>query len=356
MKKLINAVDKVVVDQLAGIAAAHPDLKVNIAPHYIVRADAPIAGQVAIVSGGGSGHEPMHGGYVGLGMLTGACPGEMFTSPTPDQMLACGQVVDSGAGVLFLVKNYTGDVLSFETAAELLHAEGIAVQTILIDDDVAVKDSLYTAGRRGVGTTVIVEKIVGAAAEAGYDLDQCADLARKTSQAGRSMGMALTSCVVPAKGAPIFDLADDEIEIGIGIHGEPGQKRMKLTSADAITALLANEILDDGPYTRLVREWDRTHGDWVEKSLTDEPFQRGDEVIALVNSMGGTPLSELYIVYRELDRICQERGITIVRHLIGPYITSLEMQGCSITLVKADHEMLKFWDAPVKTPALRWGI
>ena len=356
MKKLINAVDKVVEDQLAGIAAAHPDLKVNIAPHYIVRADTPVAGQVAIVSGGGSGHEPMHGGYVGRGMLTGACPGEMFTSPTPDQMLACGQAVDSGAGVLFLVKNYTGDVLSFETAAELLHAEGVAVQNILIDDDVAVKDSLYTAGRRGVGTTVIVEKIVGAAAEAGYDLDQCADLARKTSQAGRSMGMALTSCVVPAKGAPIFDLGDDEIEIGIGIHGEPGQKRMKMTSADAITAILANEILDDGPYTRIVREWDRTTGDWVEKSLTDDPFQRGDEVIALVNSMGGTPLSELYIVYRELDRVCKERGITIVRHLIGPYITSLEMQGFSITLVKADREMLNFWDAPVKTPALRWGI
>lgn len=356
MKKLINAVDKVVVDQLAGIAVAHPDLKVNIAPHYIVRADAPVAGQVAVVSGGGSGHEPMHGGYVGLGMLTAACPGEMFTSPTPDQMYECGKVVDSGAGLLFLVKNYTGDVLSFETAAELLHAEGVAVQTILIDDDVAVKDSLYTAGRRGVGTTVIVEKIVGAAAEAGYDLDQCADLARKTSQAGRSMGMALTSCVVPAKGAPIFDLSADEIEIGIGIHGEPGQKRIKMTSADAITAMLVNEILDDGPYTRTVREWDRRNGDWVEKSLTDEPFQRGDDVIAFVNSMGGTPLSELYIVYRELDRICKDRGIQIVRNLIGPYITSLEMQGCSITLVKADSELIKFWDAPVKTPALRWGI
>jgi len=356
MKKLINTVETVVVDQLEGMAAAHPELKINIAPHTIVRADAPLAGQVAVISGGGSGHEPMHGGFVGLGMLTGACPGEMFTSPTPDQMLECAKAVDSGAGVLFLVKNYTGDVLSFETAAELLHMEGVQVQNILIDDDVAVKDSLYTAGRRGVGTTVIVEKIVGAAAEAGYDLDQCADLARKTSQAGRSMGMALTSCVVPAKGAPIFDLAADEIEIGIGIHGEPGQKRMNLVSADEITTMLATEILDDGPYTRTVREWDRDKGEWVEKSLTDEPFQRGDEVIAFVNSMGGTPLSELYVVYRQLARICHDRGITIVRNLIGPYITSLEMQGCSITLVKADQEILKFWDAPVKTPALRWGV
>lgn len=355
MKKLINAVETVVVDQLEGIAAAHPELKVNISPHYIVRGDAPLAGQVAVLSGGGSGHEPMHGGYVGLGMLAGACPGEMFTSPTPDQMVECGKVVNSGAGVLFLVKNYTGDVLSFETAAELLHAEGVAVQNILIDDDVAVKDSLYTAGRRGVGTTVIVEKIAGAAAEAGYDLDQCAALARKTSQAGRSMGMALTSCVVPAKGAPIFELGPDEIEIGIGIHGEPGQKRLKLTSADAITTMLVNEILDDGPYTRMVREWDRAHGEWVEKSLTDEPFHRGDDVIAFVNSMGGTPLAELYVVYRQLDRICKDRGIKIVRNLIGPYITSLEMQGCSITLVKADGELINFWDAPVKTPALRWG-
>jgi dihydroxyacetone kinase-like protein len=356
MKKLINAVENVVVDQMEGIAAAHPELKVNISPHYIVRGDAPLAGKVAVISGGGSGHEPMHGGYVGLGMLTGACPGEMFTSPTPDQMYACGLAVDSGAGVLFLVKNYTGDVLSFETAAELLHGDGIKVQNILIDDDVAVKDSLYTAGRRGVGATVIVEKIVGAAAEAGYDLDQCADLARKTSQAGRSMGMALTSCVVPAKGSPIFDISADEIEIGIGIHGEPGQKRMKLVSADEITTMLTNEILDDAPYSRIVREWDRNNSAWIEKRLTDEPFQRGDDVIAFVNSMGGTPLSELYIVYRQLARLCTDRGINIVRNLVGPYITSLEMQGCSITLVKADSEMLKFWDAPVKTPALRWGI
>ncbi len=356
MKKLINGVDDVVVEQLQGMAAAHPELKINISPHYIIRADAPLAGKVAIVSGGGSGHEPMHGGFVGVGMLTGACPGEVFTSPTPDQMYECGKAVDSGAGVLFLVKNYTGDVLSFETGAELLHFDGIKVQNILIDDDVAVKDSLYTAGRRGVGTTVIVEKIVGAAAQAGYDLDQCADLARKVNQNGRSMGMALTSCVTPSKGSPIFDLPDDEIEIGVGIHGEPGMQRIKMTTVDAITTLLANEILDDGPYTRTVREFDRDAGEWIDKTLTDEPIQAGDEVIAFVNSLGGTPVAELYGVYRKLAQICEARGVQIVRNLIGPYITSLEMQGCSITLVKADAEILKFWDAPVKTPALRWGV
>lgn len=356
MKKLINGVDDVVVEQLQGMAIAHPELNIHINPHYITRGDAPVAGKVAVVSGGGSGHEPMHGGFVGMGMLTGACPGEVFTSPTPDQMYECGKAVDSGAGVLFLVKNYTGDVLSFETGTELLHMEGIKAQNILIDDDVAVKDSLYTAGRRGVGATVIVEKIIGAAAEAGYDLDQCADLARKVSQNGRSMGMALTSCVTPSKGSPIFDLGDDEIEIGIGIHGEPGQKRIKMTTVDEITTMLANEILDDGPYSRTVREFDNDSGEWVEKELTDEPLQSGDEVIAFVNSMGGTPVSELYAVYRKLAQICDERGIKIVRNLIGPYITSLEMQGCSITLVKADDEILKFWDAPVNTPALRWGV
>lgn len=356
MKKLINGVDDVVVEQLQGMAVAHPELKVNISPHYVIRRDAPLAGKVAVVSGGGSGHEPMHGGFVGLGMLTGACPGEVFTSPTPDQMYECGKAVDSGAGVLFLVKNYTGDVLSFETGAELLHFDGIKVQNILIDDDVAVKDSLYTAGRRGVGTTVIVEKIVGAAAEAGYDLDQCADLARKVNQYGRSMGMALTSCVTPSKGSPIFDLPDDEIEIGVGIHGEPGMQRIKMTTVDEITTLLVNEILDDGPYTRTVREFDRDTGEWIDKTLTDEPIHSGDEVIAFVNSLGGTPVSELYGVYRKLAAICDARGVKIVRTLIGPYITSMEMQGCSITLVKADAEILKFWDAPVKTPALRWGI
>jgi dihydroxyacetone kinase-like protein len=355
MKKLINQVDRIIIEQLEGMAAAHPDLRIHHSPHYIVRADAPQAGKVAVISGGGSGHEPLHGGYVGLGMLTGACPGEVFTSPTPDQMIACAKAVDGGAGVLFLVKNYTGDLLSFEMAAELLHGEGIPVQNILIDDDVAVKDSLYTAGRRGVGATLIVEKIVGAAAETGYNLEQCADLARRVNQNSRSMGMALSSCVVPAKGSPIFILDEAEIEIGIGIHGEPGQRRMQLLPADEIVTLMANEILDDAPYRRTVREWQQTQGEWSERTLTNAPLRAGDLVIALVNSMGGTPLSELYIVYRRLVQCCTQRNIQIVRNLIGPYITSLEMQGCSITLVKVDDELLRLWDAPVRTPALRWG-
>jgi dihydroxyacetone kinase-like protein len=357
MKKLINAVDDVVKEQLEGMAAAHPDLlKVNYEPYYVVRADAPVQGKVALVSGGGSGHEPMHGGFVGMGMLDGACPGEVFTSPTPDQMYEAAKAVDGGAGVLFLAKNYTGDVLNFEMAAELAFADGIKVQSILIDDDAAVKDSLYTAGRRGVGTTVLAEKIVGAAAEAGYDLKQCADLARKVNQYGRSLGMAITSCIVPAAGKPTFDLGDDEYEFGIGIHGEPGRERYKMQTVDEITEKLALAIIEDGAYTRTVREWDNEKGEWYDLELTDDPFKEGDQVIAFVNSMGGTPVSELYAVYRKLAQVCEAKGLTIARNLIGPYITSLEMQGMSITLLKADDEILKFWDAPVKTPGLRWGV
>jgi dihydroxyacetone kinase-like protein len=356
MKKLINAIDDVVKEQLEGMAIAHPDMvKVHFDPDFVYRADAPVSGKVALVSGGGSGHEPMHGGFVGVGMLHAACPGAVFTSPTPDQMYEAAKVVNSGAGVLFLVKNYTGDVLNFETAAELAHADGIPVQSILIDDDAAVKDSLYTAGRRGVGTTVLAEKITGGAAEAGYDLDQCADLCRKVNMNGRSIGIALTSCTVPAAGKPTFDLGDDEFEFGIGIHGEPGRERFKMKTADEITEMMASAILDDGPYTRTVREWDRANGEWVEKQLTDQPFKSGDQVIAFVNSMGGTPVSELYALYRKLAEIVEARGLSIVRNLVGPYITSLEMQGASFTLLKADDEILKFWDAPVVTPGLRWG-
>jgi dihydroxyacetone kinase-like protein len=356
MKKLINAVDDVVTEQLEGMAVAHPDMvKVNFEPKFVYRADAPVSGKVALISGGGSGHEPMHGGLVGVGMLDAACPGEVFTSPTPDQMYEAAKAVNSGAGVLFLVKNYTGDVLNFETAAELAHADGIPVQSILIDDDAAVKDSLYTAGRRGVGTTVLAEKITGGAAEAGYDLDQCADLCRKVNMNGRSIGIALTSCTVPAAGKPTFDLGDDEFEFGIGIHGEPGRERFKMKTVDEIAEMMTLAILDDGAYTRTVREWDRDGGQWVEKQLTDEPFKAGDQFIAFVNSMGGTPVSELYALYRKMAEIIEGRRMSIVRNLIGPYITSLEMQGASITLLKADDEILKFWDAPVVTPGLRWG-
>lgn len=354
MKKLINNIEDVITEQMQGMAAAHNTIKINLEPKYIYRSEATKRGKVVIISGGGSGHEPMHGGFVGLGMLDAACPGEVFTSPTPDQMYECAKKVENGGGVLFLVKNYTGDVMNFEMAAEMLNAEGIKTQNILIDDDVAVKDSLYTAGRRGVGTTVIMEKIVGAAAEAGYDLEQCAALAKKVNSRGRSMGMALTSCIVPAAGKPNFDIDEDEIEIGVGIHGEPGRKRIAHTNADEITTILTNAIFEDTDYSRPLREWDFNTNGWEEKELVSKAFASGDQMIALVNGLGSTPLSELYCVYRKLDEICKTKKINLSRNLVGSYITALDMQGCSITLVRADDEILKFWDAAVDTPALRW--
>jgi len=332
MKKLINAPETVVDDALLGVAAAHADLVRVIEPNVVVRADAPKKGKVGVISGGGSGHEPMHGGFVGMGMLDAACPGAVFTSPVPDQMLAATKAVDGGAGVLHIVKNYTGDIMNFELAAEMARAEGIEVTSVVIADDVAVKDSLYTAGRRGVGGTVLAEKIVGAAAEAGADLATVTALCQKVQDNVRSMGMALTSCTVPAAGKPTFDLGDDEMEIGVGIHGEPGRTRMKITSAAEITSMLATPILDD------------------------LPFVAGDKVLAFVNGMGGTPLIELYIIFAELKKILDGRGITIARNLVGSYITSLEMAGCSITLLRLDDELTKYWDAPVLTPALRWGL
>ncbi|NET51981.1 MAG: dihydroxyacetone kinase, partial [Merismopedia sp. SIO2A8] len=244
-------------------------------------------------------------------------------------------------------------VMNFEMAAELAISEGIDILNILIDDDVAVKDSLYTQGRRGVGTTVLAEKICGAAAEQGYNLKQLAELCRLVNTNGRSMGMALTSCTTPAKGTPTFELGDEEIEVGIGIHGEPGRQRLSLKSADDITEMLALSIIEDSSYIRTVREWNQGQGEWVDVELTDPPFKSGDSVLAFVNSMGGTPLSELYIIYRQLVKVCQQKGIRIVRNLIGSYITSLDMQGCSITLLKMDDELVKLWDAPVKTAALR---
>src|SRR6266550_1463849 len=298
MKKLINKPEDVVTEALQGMAAAHPDLlRVNFGPNYIVRADAPVQGKVALVSGGGSGHEPMHGGFVGMGMLDAACPGEVFTSPTPDQMIDATKGVDGGAGVLHIVKNYTGDVMNFEMAAELARGEGIE----------------------------------GAAAEEKQSLQQVAELCRKVNANGRSMGMALTSCIVPAAGTPTFELGDDEIEIGIGIHGEPGRQRRKLAPASEIVESLATPIVEDLPY------------------------EQSDEVLAFVNGMGGTPAIELYIVYNELHKLLEERGIKIARNLIGSYITSLEMAGTSITLLKLDDELTRLWDAPVRTPGLRWG-
>jgi len=333
MKKLINKPEDVVREELDGIAIAHADLvKVHCDPNYIVRADAPIMGKVGVISGGGSGHEPMHGGFVGMGMLDAACPGAVFTSPTPDQMLEATKAVNGGAGVLHIVKNYTGDIMNFEMAAELARAEGIEVEAVVTDEDVAVKDSLYTAGRRGVGVTVLAEKLCGAAAEEKRSLKEVADVCRKAKDWGRSMGMALTSCTVPHVGKPTFELPEDEMEIGIGIHGEPGRTRMPLKTADEITEMLMEPILNDLPY------------------------KKGDEVLLFVNSMGGTPLVELYIIYRKAYEIAEQFGVKVVRNLIGPYITSLEMAGTSITMLKMDDDMLKLWDAPVRTPGLRWGV
>jgi len=355
MKKLINRPENVISDSLAGVAAAHSDIvRIHTEPRFIYRADAPVKGCTALVSGGGSGHEPMHTGFVGKGMLHAACPGEIFTSPTPDQMLEAARRVNSGEGVLFIVKNYSGDAMNFEMAVELAQAEGVPVSTVLIDDDVAVRDSIYTQGRRGVGTTVLAEKICGGASEKGYDLKSLTELGLRVNKNGRSMGVAFSSCTIPARGEPTFNLGPDEIEIGIGIHGEPGRKRIGLKTAEEITRILALSIIEDPAYTRTHRLWGA--GAWVEEEMTDTPFQRGDRVIAFVNSMGGTPLSELYIVYKTLEEICRDKGLVIVRNLIGPYITSLEMQGCSITLLKMDDELLELWDAPVHTPSLRWGM
>jgi len=357
MKKLINKPEDLVEEQLEGLALAYPAMiKVHRDPNFVYRADAPVKGKVAVVSGGGSGHEPMHGGFVGLGMLHAACPGAVFTSPTPDQMLAAARATNSGAGVLYIVKNYSGDVLNFDLAAEIARGEGIRVANILIDDDVAVKDSLFTQGRRGVGTTVLAEKICGAASEREYDLTRVADLCRKVNLNGRSMGMALTACTVPAAGRPSFELGENEIELGIGIHGEPGRTRAAIKSADEITEMLALSIIDDPAYRRKTREWDEKAGELKEVDLESPPLKRGDRVLALVNSMGGTPDIELPVVYRKLVEVCQKKGLTIVRNLIGRYITSLEMAGVSITLLKMDDELLSLWDAPVMTPALRWGI
>jgi dihydroxyacetone kinase-like protein len=333
MKKLINDPNDVVVEALRGIEAAHPDLRVDHESKVIYRGDAPKRGKVGLISGGGSGHEPLHGGFVGLGMLDAACAGEIFTSPVPGQILAATKLVDGGAGILHVVKNYTGDVMNFEMAAEMAAAEtGARIVSVVTDDDVAVQDSTWTAGRRGVGVTVLLEKIAGAAAEQGRDLDEVAQVARTVNENGRSMGLALTSCTVPAAGHPTFDLGDDEMELGVGIHGEPGRARLPLAPASEIASLL------------------------VEPILSDLPFARGNPVIAFVNGLGGTPLIELYVVFNEVQKILGGRGVPIARSLVGPYITSLDMAGVSITLLRVDDELLSLWDAPVNTAALRWGI
>ena len=331
MKKLINDPADVIDEALRGMALAHPELRIDHTNRIIYRGDAPVTGKVGLISGGGSGHEPLHGGFVGRGMLDAACAGEVFTSPVPDQMLEATKNVDGGAGVLHIVKNYTGDVMNFEMAAELADAEGITVESVLIDDDVAVQDSTFTAGRRGVGATVLVEKIAGAAADQGRSLADVADVARRANAASRSMGVALTSCTVPAVGHPTFELSDTEIEVGVGIHGEPGRQRLPMQSASAVAELM------------------------IEPILGDLDFSGEDGVILFVNGMGATPLIELYLMYAEYAALLDKAGVRVARSLVGPYITSLDMAGCSVTLLRADDDMLRLWDHPVNTPALRRG-
>ena len=329
MRMLINVPETVVADALRGMAAAHPELTVDVERRIVARRDAPVAGKVALVSGGGSGHEPLHGGFVGPGMLSAACPGEVFTSPVPDQMVRAAAAVDSGAGVLFVVKNYTGDVLNFEMAAELAEDEGIRVAKVLVDDDVAVTDSLYTAGRRGTGGTLFVEKIAGAAAEEGAPLERVEAIARRVDERSRSFGVALSACTTPAKGSPTFDLPAGELELGVGIHGEPGRERRAMMTSREIADYAVDAVVED--------------------------LRPSGPVLVLVNGMGGTPLLELYGFNAEVQRVLAERGIPVARTLVGNYVTSLDMAGCSVTLCQVDEELLRLWDAPVETPALRWG-
>ncbi|HEU5332937.1 MAG TPA: dihydroxyacetone kinase subunit DhaK [Actinocrinis sp.] len=329
MKKLINAPDTVVDEALEGVAAAHPSLTVDAENRVVRRADAPRAGKVGLVSGGGSGHEPLHGGFVGHGMLDAACPGEVFTSPVPDQMLAAARAVNGGAGVLFLVKNYTGDVLNFQMAAELAEEEGIRVESVLVNDDVAVEDSLYTAGRRGTGATVFAEKIAGALAQQGADLAAVAAVAREVNERSRSFGVALAPCTTPAAGKPGFTLAESEVELGIGIHGEPGRHRGRMAPvADLVRAAL-DAIAED--------------------------LDLSGDLLVMANGMGGSPLIELYIVFNEAKKYLEARGARVARNLVGNYITSLEMQGFSLTVCRLTDHLTELWDAPVQTPALRWG-
>ncbi|GAB2614945.1 dihydroxyacetone kinase subunit DhaK [Streptomyces capparidis] len=329
MKMLINVPETVVADALRGFAAAHPELTVDVENRVVIRRDAPVENKVALVSGGGSGHEPLHAGFVGTGMLDAACPGEVFTSPVPDQMARATAAVHSGSGVLHIVKNYTGDVLNFKMAAELSEDDGIEVRQVVVDDDVAVRDSTFTAGRRGTGATLFVEKIAGALAEAGAPLDRVAEVARKVNESSRSFGVALSACTTPAKGSPTFDLPPGELELGVGIHGEPGRERRGMMTAREIADFAVEAVLEDLP--------------------------PGGPVLALVNGMGGTPLLELYGFNAEVQRVLAQRHVGVARTLVGNYVTSLDMAGASVTLCRADDELLRLWDAPVCTPALRWG-
>jgi dihydroxyacetone kinase-like protein len=333
MRKFLNEPEGAVHDSLVGLAAAHGDLlRYDAASKILVRVDAPRPGKVALISGGGSGHEPLHGGFVGVGMLDAACPGAVFTSPVPDQMLAATRAVNGGAGVIHIVKNYTGDVMNFKLAAAEAADDGIDVESVVIDDDVAVQDSLYTAGRRGVGATVLAEKVAGAAAESGASLRDVVDSVRRVNERARSFGVALSSCTPPAAGTPIFELPEGEMELGIGIHGEPGRRRAALASAGEIAQTMVDAVIGD------------LH-----------PAD-GTEVLVFTNGMGGTPLLELYLLHGEIETRLLASGVQPARRLVGSYITSLEMAGASLTVLALDDELARLWDAPVHTPALRWGV
>jgi phosphoenolpyruvate---glycerone phosphotransferase subunit DhaK len=329
MKNLMNNVDTMLTESLTGFAIAHSDIVALGADAEFIRRKRNKPGKVALISGGGAGHEPLHAGFVGHGMLDAACPGQIFTSPTPNQMMNAAQSVDGGAGVLFIVKNYSGDMMNFQMAAEMLEQEN---EVVIVNDDVAVEDSTYTTGRRGVAGTLIVEKILGAAAERGDSLKQLKTLGDAVNKATASMGVALTSCTVPAAGKPTFQIADNEMEVGVGIHGEPGRRRVALASADAIAEELTTSV------------------------IKDLALKSGQQVILLTNGFGGTPLLELYLMVNAVNKILSKLGIVVARHLTGSYVTSLEMAGCSITATVVDAEMLKLWDAPVHTAALRWGV
>jgi phosphoenolpyruvate---glycerone phosphotransferase subunit DhaK len=329
MKKLINAVDTVLAESLDGFVAAHADILAMGEERKFVRRKALKPGKVALISGGGSGHEPLHGGFVGLGMLDAACPGQVFTSPTPDQMLAAAEAVDTGAGVLYIVKNYEGDVMNFAMASEMATGE---VATVVTDDDVAVENSTYTTGRRGVAGTLVVERMLGAAAEEGWGIAELKALGERVNGRTRSMGVALTSCTVPAAGKPTFTLAEDEMEMGVGIHGEPGRRRVKLEPADAIAEEMLGAI------------------------LKDLALGSGSEVLLLVNGFGATPLMELYLMVNSARRILEGAGVKPVRFLTGNYVTSLDMAGASITVSLLEDEATRLWDAPLHTAALRWGV
>lgn len=330
MKKIINNPENVVNEMLEGVVKAHPEYVKRVDGfEVLVRANSPVKGKVALVSGGGSGHEPSHGGFVGEGMLDGAVAGEVFTSPTPDQVYEAIKAVDGGEGVLLVIKNYTGDIMNFEMAGEMAEAEGIKTANVVVNDDVAVEDSTWTTGRRGIAGTVFIHKIAGAAAEKGMGIDEVKRIAEKVIGNVRSMGMSLTPCTVPAAGKPSFELEEDEMEVGLGIHGEPGIRREKIKTADEITQEL------------------------VDKVLNDIEFNSGDEVAVMVNGLGATPLMELYIVNRKVHEILEEKGIKVYKTLVGNYMTSLEMAGCSVSLLKLDEELKELLDAKADTPAFK---